>query len=112
MAGGWDTIAGHQANIYKSNSNPFSTPFSADQAIGYYTTVGQIDPSKICLGMPLYGRAFLNTDGPGKPFREVGGGSFENGVWDYKALPRPGAAESFDSDVMASWSYDPAQRMM
>src|SRR5436190_5460088 len=112
MAGGWDSVSGHQANIYKSSSNTASTQFSADDAITYYTTVGGINPSKICLGMPIYGRAFLNTDGPGKPFSGVGEGSWENGVWDYKGLPRPGATEYYDSNLIASWSYDPGRRMM
>jgi chitinase len=112
MAGSWDSVAGHQANMYKSVDNPASTQFSTDEALRHYTTVGNIDPRKISLGMPIYGRAFLNTDGPGRPFNGVGEGSFENGVWDYKALPRPGATEHYDSNLIASWSYDPGRRMM
>jgi len=115
MAGGWDAQTGHQANIYKSPSNPSSTPFSANDAITYYTTAGRIDPSEMVLGMPIYGRAFLNTDGPGRSYNGVGApepGSWEAGTWDYKALPRPGAQEFFDPSLIASWSYDAGKRMM
>ncbi|KAH6680959.1 endochitinase, partial [Halenospora varia] len=115
MAGGWDTQSGHQANIYKSPNNPSSTPFSADEAISYYTAQGRVSPSKMVLGMPIYGRAFLNTDGPGRPYNGVGSpesGSWEGGVWDFKALPCPGANENYEGNLIASWSYDPARRMM
>jgi chitinase len=112
FAGSWDKNAGHQANIVHSNSNPAATPFSADSAINYYINVGGVPPSKIVMGMPLYGRAFTNTDGPGAPFSGVGEGSWENGVWDYKALPRPGAQEQFDAESGASWCYDGGSRTM
>ena len=110
-AGSWDSNAGHQANIRPSTSNPRSTPFSTVKAVEYYKSQG-VASSKIVLGMPLYGRAFASTDGPGKPFSGTGEGSWEQGVWDYKALPQKSARENNDFEVGASWSQDAEKRLM
>ncbi|PLB52596.1 endochitinase 1 [Aspergillus steynii IBT 23096] len=107
FAGSWDSVAGHQANVF-AHPQPGLTPFSADAAVVAYMR-GGVHPSKIIFGLPLYGRAFENTSGPGRPFQGVGEGSWENGVWDYKALPAEGAREFTDPQLMASWSFDPAK---
>ncbi|KAL8893133.1 MAG: hypothetical protein Q9215_000139 [Flavoplaca cf. flavocitrina] len=110
-AGSWDATSGHQANLYPSGENPTSTPFSTDAAIRYYTSHG-VKASKIVLGMPLYGRTFLNTDGPGKKYSEIGEGSYEKGIWDFKALPKEGAKEEINKKIGASWSYDAGKKIM
>lgn len=111
FSGSWDANAGHQSNLRPSSHDPKSTPFSTSVALDHYKAHG-IAQAKIVLGLPLYGRAFASTDGPGKPFSGTGEGSWEQGVWDYKVLPQQGAKEMIDHQSGASWSYDPSKRLM
>lgn len=108
-AGSWDRLSAHQANLFPSGEA--STPFSTSAAVDYYTSHG-VAANKIVLGMPLYGRAFENTEGLGKPFKGVGEGTWENGVFDYKKLPLEDSEVCFDEKAQASYSYNAAQRKL
>ncbi|KAI9511140.1 glycoside hydrolase family 18 protein [Russula earlei] len=98
FSGSWDKVANHQANV-------FGGPISVSRAVQWYISQG-VPRHKVILGIPLYGRSFLNTEGPGTPFSGVGQGSWESGVYDYRALPLPGSYILRDERLLASWSYD------
>ncbi|KAK6534922.1 hypothetical protein TWF281_006222 [Arthrobotrys megalospora] len=110
FSGPWSSVAGHASNVYYSKGNPASTDYSFDRTLDLYKAF--VKPAKLVMGMPLYGRGFANTDGPGKPYSGGGAGHWEAGVWDYKDLPLAGSQVSEDSDIIAAWSYDAAARLM
>jgi len=104
FSGAWDTVANHQANLYGG-------PLSASAAVQWYINAG-VPRDKVVLGMPLYGRSFSNTQGPGSSFSGTGQGTWESGVYDYRALPLPGSTVHFDNNTAGSWTYDASKREM
>lgn len=100
--GFWSHTSGHHANLRMSS--PAVTDISVEGMVDTYLS-HNIPSNKLVLGFPLYGQAFLNTEGLGAP---SSGGSGEG--YEYKGLPHPGAQEFYDAESGAAYSYDAAKK--
>ncbi|KAJ5630130.1 Endochitinase B [Penicillium herquei] len=92
FSGPWEPETGHQAQLY-------GTPTSCYLAVSYILSQG-VPSRKVILGIPTYGRSFLDCNGPGQKYTELGG---EDGVFDYRDLPRPEAQEILDNQAGAAY---------
>jgi chitinase len=111
-AGSWSPVAGHNANLYANTDLPQSTPFNTDDAVKAYLEAG-VPARKLVLGMLVYGRSFLGSSGMGEPHSGVGLankalGSWEDGVWDYKALSKQGLTAMYDEKAQAYYGKHPS----
>ena len=99
-AGSWSPAAGHNADVYANADRPQSTAFNTDGAVKAYLHAG-VPAHKLVLGMPVYDRSFLGASDMGEPYSGVGlankvMGSWEPGIWDYKALLKQGLTTIYD----------------
>ncbi|CAE6537313.1 unnamed protein product [Rhizoctonia solani] len=104
-SGSWSNVSDYQANLYGGAYSGVSTNASTE----WYLKNGA-SKDKFVIGMPIYGRGFQKTNGIFQSFSGVGSGSWESGVYDYNALPLPGAVVHNDLSNISSYSYDPAKK--
>jgi chitinase len=127
QGGGFSNFTGHQSNVFLDTKNPKTTagwvvednsfrPVSTERAINYYKA-NVASPTKIVLGLPLYGRSFANVvdmskekNGLGQHFNGTGEGTWEPGVLDSKDLPQNGSKVYTNDEIIASWSWDPVKK--
>ncbi|KAF9884421.1 hypothetical protein FE257_001752 [Aspergillus nanangensis] len=97
FSGPWTNETGHQAQLYSPSRNPGAV--SCQSSVSYIVAQG-VDPKKLLLGVPVYGRSFLGSSNVGQRYTGCGG---EDGVFDYNELPRPGAKEHHDEKLGAAY---------
>lgn len=95
FSGPWTSTTGHQAQLHSRSGSPVS----CQSTVNYVLSQG-VSPKKLLLGVPVYGRSFLGSSKAGERYAGVGG---EDGVFDYKDLPRPGAKEHHDEKAGAAY---------
>lgn len=101
FAGSWTNgQSGHHASLHtpKRPHNAFAKR-SISAITRYLTRDHKVDPNKIVMGIPVYGRAFAGVRGPGENFRRCSG---TDGTYEYRDLPLSGATECVDKDVGAA----------
>lgn len=100
FSGPWVPQSGHHAQLF-SPPQPHNDAarLSAHSAVSYVMSKS-VPSSKILLGIPAYGRSFLGCHNPGQQYS---GSAGEEGTFEYKDLPRPGATEYTDEKLGAAW---------
>jgi chitinase len=95
FSGPWTEFSGHQAQLQAPDnpSNAFEMR-SITNATRFLVDVHSVDPSRIVIGIPVYGRSFLGVTGPGQRF--INHSQDSKDVFDYFDLPRPGTKEVVD----------------
>jgi len=97
-AGPWTATAGHHAALFATPGS--STPSGA--AAVAHCLAQQVPAAKILLGVPCYGRAFPGASGPGQAFTAAASDE-EGGTFEFRELPRAGAAAFLDEKAVAAY---------
>ncbi|KAL6452463.1 CHT4 Chitinase 4 [Candida maltosa Xu316] len=103
---GWSSKTGFHSNLFGNNGD---NNLNASDIVEAYTSKG-VDPSKLVLGMPLYGRVFHGVEKPGiaLPFtRDRKPGCIETDVIDYKNIETSNCdQEIFDSRKVSALKFN------
>ncbi|CAE7139846.1 unnamed protein product [Rhizoctonia solani] len=106
-SGSWSKVSDYHANVFGGAFSGISTNSSTN----WYLKNGA-SKEKFVIGMPIFGRGFEKTNGIFQRFNGTGRGTWEAGVYDYKALPFAGATVSNDLRNISSFSYDPVKKQL
>jgi chitinase len=100
FSGPWTSLTGHQSQLYTPSHPKSEAAYTSCQSAILYVLSQGVNPKKVLLGIPVYGRSFLGSNNVGQSYSGCGG---EDGVFDYSDLPRPGAKEHHDDKVGAAY---------
>ncbi|QUC17248.1 uncharacterized protein UV8b_01489 [Ustilaginoidea virens] len=111
MSAGVSKNSGFMGNVFLDKKNPAATEYETQSGIEYYINQGKVPSSKILLQNAIYGRAFNETKGIGRPYKGAGleGSLGSAGIWRYRDLPIKESKDLKivnDKAVIGSYSYN------
>ena len=95
----------HHNGLYRSSKGYTLTQCTIDQSIPLYNAVN-VPNSKILVGIPFYGRKFINTEGIGKASAAGGSINQENIYNQYLKNTPAGVTLGFDDECKVPYIYD------
>lgn len=101
FAGPWTKSSGHHAQLH-GPSHPHNE-FAKRSVAGItkYLRERGVQPARVVVGVPAYGRSFTGVRGPGQEF--TGHAGTADGTFEYSELPCDGATEYVDREAGAAW---------
>lgn len=100
FSGPWVDRAGHHAQLNTPQRPHNDAATISCSGSVQYALSNQVPSHKLLIGIPVYGRSFLGARRVGEPYSGSGG---EEGTFEYKDLPRPGATELVDKATGAAY---------
>ncbi|MFI6510206.1 glycoside hydrolase family 18 protein [Streptosporangium sp. NPDC050855] len=109
LHGSWETVTGHNGNLFNDRRDPNPVKYSVDQTVRDYLTRGA-PARKIVVGVPAYGQGWTGvTGGRNGLYGTATGpapGTFAAGNEDYKILVNKPGKRYRDLLTGAVWLYD------
>lgn len=109
LHGSWETVTGHNGNLFNDRRDPNPVKYSVDQTVRDYLTRGA-PAKKIVVGVPAYGQGWTGvTGGKNGLYGTATGpapGTFAAGSEDYKILVNKPGKRYRDLLTGSVWLYD------
>ncbi|MER5322555.1 glycoside hydrolase family 18 protein [Streptosporangium roseum] len=109
LRGSWETVTGHNGNLFADRRDPNTVKYSVDQTVRDYLSRGA-PARKIVVGVPAYGQGWTGVTGGGNGlFKNATGpaqGTWAAGVDDYENILKKPGKRYRDLRTGAAWIYD------
>lgn len=109
LHGSWETVTGHNGNLFTDRRDPHPVKYSVDQTVRDYLTRGA-PAKKLVVGVPAYGQGWTGvTGGRNGLYGTATGpapGTFAAGSEDYKILVNKPGKRYRDLLTGSVWLYD------